>query len=79
MNYLFPCEFLDKICKVLFNSYNFLSIYILNSNSLPLYLTGCFSGIVLDSGFLETQIVAFDYGVVCSKENCEAAGHMVNK
>ena len=46
---------------------------------MPLYLTGIFSGIVLDSGFYETQIVAFDYGVPVNFQVCESGGHSINK
>lgn len=48
---------IDMIMEILFKRYNAESLIFVPNNILPLYLTGNFSGLVVDSGLLDTQVL----------------------
>lgn len=49
-------EVINILAKLLFSKYDAPKIFFFFENTLPLYVTGSFSGIVVDAGYLETHI-----------------------
>jgi actin-related protein len=55
-NYFVQDEITNTIAKLLFKKFEVLKISFLVGNVLPLYITGHFSGMVVDAGFIQTTV-----------------------
>ncbi|KAL4451044.1 hypothetical protein ABPG74_021366 [Tetrahymena malaccensis] len=80
-NHLIPHEFYDKLGAILFNKYEITKIQFVLNNSLPLYITGQLSGLVVECGYYDTQITPIYEGFPLM--NClitsKCGGYLINK
>lgn len=56
-NIMTPRILSESIGDILFNKFKVKKVFYVFSNSMPLYCTGLFSGVVIDCGFNETQVM----------------------
>lgn len=71
----------EAIGHVCFKSFGTKSVYFVLSNTLPLYCTGVDSGIVVDCGFQQTEILPICRSRVCPEalESSQTGGCVVEK
>jgi len=69
------------LAKIFFEKYEVSTIYFLFSNSLPLYLTGLYTGIVINVGYYDSTIAPFYEGVpqLNAFTHCFTGGFRINK
>ena len=53
-NLMTPRIFTEILAEILYKSFNVKKVYFMMANSMPLYCTGLYSGVVIDCGFYET-------------------------
>ena len=69
-------KLIDSMAFVLFTRFKVKSVYNLLANVLPLYATGLETGIVVDCGYQQVEILPFCMSQVCIEgfEICQAGG-----
>ena len=69
-------KFTEVIGWILFKKFLVKSIYTVLSNAMPLYATGVETGIVVDCGFQQVEVLPFALSQVCVEafEICYAGG-----
>jgi len=67
----------ETLAEILYKSFNVKKVYFMMANSMPLYCTGLYSGLVIDCGFYETQILPIYEGFPLTKalKFTKAAGY----
>lgn len=63
MNMLVNRRFQELLRKVITEQYKPSALQFVPNIMLPLYISGCFSGIVIDCGFVQTEALAVIEGV----------------
>ena len=71
----------EAIGYVLFKKFQVKSIYSLLANVLPLYATGLETGLIVDCGFQQVEILPFSMSQVCIEgyQICYAGGAHIEK
>lgn len=66
-SFLYPRAFIEIIVEVLFEDFKVDSIYLFLGNTMPIYSSGMDTGMVVNCGFLKTQVTP----IVWSRFNVE--------
>jgi actin-related protein len=77
-----PRIFIDQIGHVLFRSFSVKSIFFFLSNAMPLYATGVDTGIMVDCGLQQAQILPIVRSRLCTEAlevNYSACGIKIEK
>jgi actin-related protein 10 len=64
-NLMTPRPLINALAHVLLKSYGVRSVYFFLGNSLPLYVTGMDTGLLVDCGFQQTQILPIVRSRLC--------------
>ena len=74
-NLMSPRALIDSIAHVLLRSYQVRSVYFFLGNAMPLYASGVDTGLIVDCGFQQSQILPIVRSRLCSEafEVCYAA------
>jgi hypothetical protein len=62
-----PRAFIDSIAHVLLRSYGVKSVYFFLGNALPLYALGMDTGLIVDCGFQQSQILPIVRSRLCTE------------
>lgn len=77
-----PRAFIDQVSHVLFRNFSVKSIYYFLSNAMPLYATGIDTGLLVDCGFQQAQILPIVRSRLCTEAlevNYSACGVQIEK
>ena len=62
-----PRALIDSLGHILFKNFNVRSVYFFLANALPLYVSGLDTGIIVDCGFQQAQILPIVRSRLCAE------------